>query len=126
MSHSYSTSENDQGDGATRHCDLTQGGYLKERALDWHEGKDFKIDIYETNLPLERNVVAFSVEADGDGTIVKVAPEYVIKYGPLGWLMDRLLVRRQFKKGMEGLLSGLKYHIETGQLVGDRVPDVPP
>ncbi len=36
--------------------------------------------------------------------------------------MDRLAFNRQFRKGMKGLLEGLKYHVETGEEVGDRVP----
>ena len=122
VSHSYSTSEDGRGDGATRHCDLTRGGYLEERAADWHEAESFKIDVYETNLPLRSNVVQFSVDADGDRTIVGIAPEYRIKFGLLGLVMDRLVLPRLFKKGMKDMLAGLKYHVETGELVGDRVP----
>ena len=123
VSHSYTTSDNNHGEGATRHCDLSQGGYLKERAVDWREGQGFKIDIFETSLPLKSNVVDFTVEGDMDGTIVTVTPEYVLKYGPLGWLLDQLWAQRQFKKGMADLLAGLKYHVETGELVGDKIPD---
>ena len=123
VTHSYSTSETNDGEGATRHCDLyNPKGYLKERVLDWREGEGFKIDIYETNLPIERNVVDFSVETDGDGTIVKVSPDYAIKYGLLGALVDWLFIQRKLKQGMDGLLAGLKYHVETGELVGTEVP----
>ena len=121
--HSYSTSENNEGNGATRHYDLySPKGYLKERVIDWREEQGFKIDIYETNLPIERNVVEFSVEADGNSTIVEVTPDYAIKYGVLGALMDRLFIQRKLKHGMHGMLAGLKYHVETGELVGTEVP----
>ena len=99
-------------------------GYLEERAIDWREGEGFKIDIYESNMPIKRNIVAFSIEADGDTSVVTVAPDYAIKYGPIGILIDLLVARRQLKKGMDGLLAGLKYYIETGNEVGDRVPDL--
>ncbi len=125
--HSYSTSEASHGLLATRHCELLNGDdYLDEDILEWHDGEGFKVNIYETNLPLHRNVVEFSVEADGSGTIVTVAPDYALKYGLLGRLFNHIVVRRQFKKGMEDLLAGLKYHIETGELVGDRVPEMAP
>ncbi len=111
---SYSTSETNHGLLATRHCDLLKGDdYLDEQILEWRDGESFKVEIYETNLPLHRNVVEFSVEADGNGTIVTVAPDYALKYGLLGRLMNQIVVRRQFKKGMEDLITGLKYHIET-------------
>ena len=117
VSHSHSTSENSQGDGATRHCDLTQGGYLKEKAIDWREGDGYKIDVYESNLPIERNVVQFTVSPEGDGTLVSVTVDYRLKYGPVGALLDTLIVRRQYRKGFSGLLAGLKQYVETGKVV---------
>ena len=126
VSHSHSTSESSGGEGATRHCDLQNpSGYLKERAFDWREGEGFKIDIYETNLPIKRNVVEFSVMAEGEGTIVEVAPTYQFKFGPIGTLLDWLFLRRKLRKGTADLLAGLKYHVESGELVVDRVPARP-
>lgn len=128
VSHSYSTSESSRGEGVTRHCDLQSFGrnvgYLEERAIDWCEGEGFKIDIYKSNLPIKRNLVAFSIEADDDTSVVTVSPDYEIKYGPIGRLIDWLVARRQMKKGMDGLLAGLKYYVETGKEVGDKVPDL--
>lgn len=125
VAHSYSTSEESFGEGATRHCDIKSGpisGYLEERAFDWNEGKSFKIDIYESSLPLKSNIVEFTVSADGDGARVTVTPEYSLKFGPIGAIMDALMFRRQLKKGMDGLLAGLKYHVETGKEVGTEIP----
>ena len=39
--------------------------------------------------------------------------------------MDRLLGRRFIRKGMQSLLAGLKYHVETGHVVDDRIPASP-
>ena len=127
VSNSYLTSDDSDGEGGSRHCDLQNGkggniGYLEERSFDWREGEGFTIDVYESNLPLKRNHVRFDLEPDGDGTIVRVTPDYKLKFGPLGMLADVLGARRQFKKGMEGLLEGLRYHIETGEVVEQRVP----
>ncbi len=123
--HSYSISESNHGLLATRHCELlTSDDYLDEQILEWRDGESFKVAISDTNLPFHRSVVEFSVEADGNGTIVTVAPDYALKYGLLGRLMNQIVVRRKFKRGMEDLLKGLKYHIETGEVVGDRVPDL--
>ena len=124
VTHSYATSEGSGGEGATRHCDIQTPlkGYLEERAFDWNEGEGFKIDIYDTNFPLKRNVIQFALRADGGGTIIEVSPEYQLKFGALGAVMDRLVFNRQFRKGMKGLLEGLKYHVETGEEVGARVP----
>jgi uncharacterized protein YndB with AHSA1/START domain len=120
---SFSTSDIKQGTHATRRCELLTGDdYLDERVLEWVEGESFKVEIYETNLPLHKNIVAFSIEPTDGGTIVTVTPDYALKYGPVGWLMDRIMVRQLFNGGMEDLLSGLKYYVETGEVVGERIP----
>lgn len=123
---SHSTSESPQGEGATRHCDVKgMGGksaYLEERAFDWREGEGFKIDIYESNLPIKRNVVTFAIAESGGGTIVQVSPDYQLKFGPIGSLMDKLMVRRQFEESMERLLAGLRDHVESGSGGSDEAP----
>ena len=58
-----------------------------------------------------------------EGTVVSVSPDYELKFGPIGVVMDLLFARRQLRRGMEDLVAGLKYHVETGELVGDSLPD---
>ena len=121
------TSERVSGEGATRHCDLQNPrGYLEERAFDWHDHEGYSIDVTASNFPLKRNVVEFSIHPESDGTRAIVMVDYVLKYGPIGALVDVFMVRRQYRRGFNNLLSGLKYHIETGEIVGDRVPSVAP
>jgi hypothetical protein len=43
---------------------------------------------------------------------VTVAPDYSLKGGIVGVLMDTLVVRRMYVRGMEAMLSGLKKHVE--------------
>jgi hypothetical protein len=120
---SYCTSGTTQGTLATRRCELVKGDdYLDERITEWRDGRSFKVEIYDTNLPIHRNVVEFSVESTDTGAMVTVTPDYTLKYGPVGWLMDRIMVRQLFNGGMEDLLSGLKYYVETGEVVGERIP----
>lgn len=123
VSQSHATSEQGRGEGATRHCDLQNPtGYLEERAFDWREGESYKIDVYDGSLPIHKNTVEFAVSPNGAGTRVTAIVDYQLKYGPLGVLMDVLFARRQAQKGFDDLLAGLKYHVETGELVNDQVP----
>ncbi len=110
------TSEQTKGIGATRRCDLPSG-YVAERIMAWREGQHMVIDIYETSLPLKRNVVELAVREDGNGTTVTVTPDYAFRYGPLGALLDVLFGRRQIERGFDGLLQGLKRYVETGEEV---------
>lgn len=124
---SHATSEAPGGEGATRHCDLQRPGgkdvgHLEERAFDWRDGAGYRIEITESNLPFRRAVVSFDVAEAPSGTRVEVSPEYELRFGPLGKLLDRVAVRRQYRKGMAAMLAGLKYYVETGEEVGDRPP----
>lgn len=110
------------GEGARRHCELPGGRYLDERATDWREGESFRIRIVDSNLPLKSSSVRFAIEPAGDGTRVTVEPEYELRGGRLGRLLDRVVVRRLYVRGFRDLLAGLKYHVETGNEVVGRVP----
>ena len=46
----------------------------------------------------------------GNGETLK--PDYRLKFGPIGVLMDLVLVRRAYCNGMRSLLRGLKRHFE--------------
>jgi len=99
--------------GGSRHCDIGGKNYLEEDVVDWQEGEKLTMRIMESNLPFKRADIHFFLESDGNQTIVKVAPDYELKFGLLGRVMDSLMVRRTYQKGMETLLAGLKSHIES-------------
>ena len=120
---SHTTSELTQGEGATRHCDLDDKNYLEERAFDWREGESFKIDVFESSMPLESNIVSFQIAPAGDATRVSVTADYKLKFGPIGALMDVLFGKRMLQRGFDDMMAGLKHHIETGELIGDSVPE---
>ena len=66
--------------------------------------------------------MAFYIESTDRGNVVTVTPDYTLKYGPVGWLMDRTIVRQLFNDGMGDLLSSLKFYLETGEVLGERNP----
>ena len=128
VTHSHSTSDATQGEGATRHCDLDEKNYLEERAFDWREGEGYKIDVTESTMPLESNIVTFQIAPGGDGapdgagTRVSVTADYKLKFGVIGALMDMLFAKRQMQQAFDDMMAGLKHYVETGEEVGDVVP----
>lgn len=110
---SHLTSDVDSCLGATRHCDLGGRNYLKEEVVKFVSGEALTMRIIKTNLPFQRADIRFQLAPQGAATRVSVSPEYRLKFGPIGKLMDRLMVRRTYEKGMQGLLRGLKSHIEA-------------
>ena len=39
--------------------------------------------------------------------------EYALKFGPIGTLLDTLLVRKKWDAGVKGFFAGLKRYVET-------------
>lgn len=109
---SYTTSEVTTGLGAARYCDLGGRNYLDERVVEFEVARNLTMRVTNTNLPFKEVDIHFTLQTEGDQTRVTCAPEYALKYGPLGALMDRFYVRGIYEKGMRNLLRGLKEHVE--------------
>ncbi|NNF58879.1 MAG: SRPBCC family protein [Rhodothermaceae bacterium] len=110
---SHTTSAQTDGLGASRYCDLGRAGDLHEEVVAWEPERKLTLRITDSTLPFESTDIEFTLRPDDDGTVVTVAPVYALKYGPLGRLLDRLMVRRTYERGMEALLAGLKQHVES-------------
>ncbi len=113
LSNSYYTSEAKEGLEASRHCDFPDGGYVKERILEWKPGESFTLDIYEGTVPFESATGSASLADDGDGTIVTYAIEYVLKADVP---VDPKEIERQNREELLPLvLASLKHYVETGE-----------
>lgn len=119
---SRSLSVADRGVGAERRCELTFGGAaVEERIVEWSETGHYAVEIFDGDrMPPIKNVTGrLAVREDGDGSIVSGAMSYETKLGPIGTLMDRLIISKKFGGAWSGMLAGLKHHVETGETVGE-------
>ena len=116
---SHSTSDEKEGVGATRHCDLASPGVsIEERVIAWKEGESYTVEISSAKkVPLKRAVVTLKVVPNGDKSVFTLHQEYSLKMGLLGRIMDRMSARRQFGSALSGLAAGLKHFVETGNEV---------
>jgi uncharacterized protein YndB with AHSA1/START domain len=110
---SHTTTEVETGLGARRFCDLGGRNYLHEEVVEFDEGERITMRIVKSNLPFDRADIRFHLRPDGSATHVTVVPDYRLRFGPIGTLMDRLFVRRTYERGMAALLRGLKRHVEA-------------
>ncbi|MFQ5855106.1 MAG: SRPBCC family protein [Anaerolineae bacterium] len=101
--------------GARRHCDLGGQNYLDEEVVEWDAGRRLTMRIIGTNLPFKTADIRFTLRAENGATIVAVSPDYALRFGPLGKILDRLYARRSYMKGMQALLRGLKQYVENEQ-----------
>lgn len=107
------TTDQAQGVGAGRHCDLEGKNYLDEEVVEWVDNDKLTIRIIGSSMPFKSADIHFRLIKQDNGTKVTVAPEYELKYGVIGTVLDKVFVNRVYQKGMQQLLDGLKQHIET-------------
>ncbi len=115
---SYLTSEKTGGVGVTRHCDLNiEGASLEERVTHWEEGRMMKISIYDgKKLPPWKNPTAkIELFDENGGTKVRGTFEYDMKMGPVGSLMNTMMIKPNFGKAWGLLHIGMKHFVENGQ-----------
>ena len=101
--------------GAARRCELTPGGWLKERVADWKPRDSIAFELFECTLPVRRLKHTYTLTAEGGATLVRQRMEYELKFGPIGTLMDALMVRKKWDAGIKLFFAGLKHYVETGQ-----------
>lgn len=87
------------GPGALRQCDLSDGRtYIRERVTDWIEGRSYRVEIYEGSMPIRNAFSTASVRPLGPTkSEARIEIGYVPKFGPLGHLLDRVLLRRRLE-----------------------------
>jgi hypothetical protein len=105
-----------EGVGASRRCDLAPRGWFAERVTDWRPTGAIAFELYECTLPVKRLKHRYTLTAKDGGTLVTQTMEYELKFGPLGSLMDALMVRRKWNDGVRGFFAGLKKRVESGAI----------
>ncbi|MBI3525451.1 MAG: SRPBCC family protein [Betaproteobacteria bacterium] len=103
-----------EGIGASRHCDLKPKGWVKERVIAWEPQNAMTMELYESQWPLKFMRWRTTLSPDGAGTRVSQQMEYQIKFGLLGTLLDKLVMRRKLDQTLTEVFASLKRFVETG------------
>lgn len=106
--------------GAGRICEFQPMGKVDEKAIEWNQGKSYKLLITPIEkLPFFKQGEALFVlnATSTDKTTVEVNFEYEYSGGVMGKAMNALMLKKNFSQGFEGVLKGLKKHIEEGETI---------
>jgi hypothetical protein len=102
-----------RGIGAVRECELVPRGRIAERVTLWEEGRALGLEVVESDWPLHFMRWVTRVEPASAGSRLSQRLEYRVKFGPLGWVLDRLLMRRKIAGAVETALRGMVRAAET-------------
>ncbi len=98
--------------GATRVCRLSRGGFIEEVVSVWDDGSrlQFAIGSHGGIRSADMGMVLDSI---GDATRVTAIADYHLAFGPIGPVIDHIVVKRQMARMLAESLVGLKEHVET-------------
>jgi hypothetical protein len=96
-----------RGIGAIRECDLAPKGRVKERVTNWEDGQALGLEIIESDWPIHFMKWVTRVDRREPGARIVQNLEYRVKFGPVGWVLDRLVMHRTIAGNVEKALLGL-------------------
>ena len=101
------------GVGARRSCELAPRGRVVERVTHWEPGRAVGLEVAESDWPIHFMRWVTRVEPIGGGTRLTQSLEYQVKFGPLGWLLDRLVMKRKLTATVDAVFASLVRHAEA-------------
>lgn len=101
-----------EGVGAARRCELKPKGFVEERVWEWTPRKAIGLEVSASEWPIVFMKWKTELAADGQATLVSQEMSYQLKFGPLGSLMDALVMRRKLDSGVRDVFGRLKSYLE--------------
>jgi len=83
------------GEGAIRRCNFYDGGHADEEIKNWDANNmSYDVHVLKGTIPFKTAVASFVVESLGEEkSKVSVTMDATVKYGPIGVLMGRFLIK---------------------------------
>lgn len=101
------------GMGAMRKVDMTDGkNWFEEKVVAFRQCEALAFELTACSFPIHQLRHTYSFESANDQTRVTQVMEYQVKFGILGKLLDKLMIRKQTDAGVKKFLSGLKSYTE--------------
>jgi Polyketide cyclase / dehydrase and lipid transport len=95
------------GKGAVRECALVPKGKVVERVTNWEEGCSVGLEVIESDWPIRSMHWVTRIEPAGSGSRLAQRLEYQMKFGPAGWLLNALVMRRAIYRNVGRALQEL-------------------
>ena len=109
---SYFSGVKTQGKGAKRVCEVPGYGTVYETVTWWEANKGFSYEAETTITEFAKNT--WTIEEKGSQTLLTIQPEFKVKYGFIGKIMEVLLLKPKLKKQLPEVLAEFKYYVEHG------------
>ena len=106
-------SDKRQGLGARRRCYMHPSGWMVESVTEWEPEQIIAFAI-ENAPPIRIGLARFVLSDDEAGTRLQATFNYEVRFGPLGPVIDGLVVHRYLSSAWSDGMDGLRRHLEDG------------
>lgn len=105
----------DTGVGAVRECHLDEGGRIAEKIVEYDAGSSFTVEFVDMgSFPLKENIVEVAVrEIDSNRSEVTMTSRFTPKFGPIGWLMAKVMMKSKLEESFGESLAGLEEYVKS-------------
>ena len=101
------------GIGSKRKVDMLDGkNWFEEKITLFKINEALVYQLTDCSFPINGLKHSYSFEKIGKQTKVKQVMEYTVKFGVLGKILDRLMIRKQTSSGIAKFFNGLKEYAE--------------
>ena len=108
VSKSYYLDSQTSGVGTGRHCDIDGLGSIDEVVTDWQEGVGFSYSVTPLG-PLGKSNSTWRLTRVGDSkTKLQVILSYDLRFGLLGKILHKLVMRRKLEQSLPDTLAAFK------------------
>ena len=109
---SYIVSPKKEGEGMERVCEIPRYGSIREKITWWEPDKGLTYEAKNPITKFARNT--WTIKGNGEDSVLSIRPEFEVKYGFLGRLMELWILKPQLKKQLPEVLAEFKYYVENG------------
>ena len=110
------TTDAREGVGASRRVTSRQVGDMDETVVVWDEGRALTIRLHKGDAParpFREATFRYALEPAGEHCEIVTRMEYDLVGGPLGRLLDALVMRRQMQRNVRDVALALAEHYVT-------------
>jgi hypothetical protein len=79
----------------------------------WEQGRAVGLEVAESDWPIRFMRWVTRIEPKGGGSVITQKLDYALKFGPLGWLLDKLVMKRKLSATLDEVFARLAQRAET-------------
>jgi hypothetical protein len=100
-----------EGVGAGRKC-FVKEGVLTEKVVGWDSGRSIEMELISSPWPVAFMRWKTELAEQSGGTLVRQKMRYKLKFGPLGSLLNAMVMRGKMDRQLNGIFANLKTYVE--------------